>query len=62
MVSRLRYWSFKGSGEGGAKADRVPVAVLLVVPAVLAMLVVDPPRVLLVVGVLYALSGPVMAA
>jgi CDP-diacylglycerol--serine O-phosphatidyltransferase len=62
MVSRIRYWSFKGSGGGGARADRVPFAVLLIVPVGLAMLVVDPPRVLLVVGVLYALSGPAMAA
>ncbi|KAF1708892.1 CDP-diacylglycerol--serine O-phosphatidyltransferase [Pseudoxanthomonas kalamensis DSM 18571] len=59
MVSRIRYWSFKGAG-GGPKADRVPFVVLLLVPIVLAMLVVDPPRVLFVVGVVYALSGPAM--
>ena len=61
MVSRIRYWSFKGSGEGGARADRVPFAVLLVVPVAIAVLVIDLPRVLLAVGVIYALSGPVMA-
>lgn len=58
MVSQIRYWSFKGSGEGGPRADRVPFAVLLVVPVAIAVLVIDPPRVLLAVGVLYALSGP----
>ncbi|KAF1686595.1 CDP-diacylglycerol--serine O-phosphatidyltransferase [Pseudoxanthomonas broegbernensis] len=62
MVSRVRYWSFKGSGEGGARADRVPFAVLLVVPVAIAVLVIDLPRVLLAVGVLYALSGPLLAA
>src|SRR5690606_27089865 len=59
MVSQIRYWSFKGSGEGGPRADRVPFTVLLVVPVVIAVLVIDLPRTLLVVGVLYALSGPV---
>ncbi|WP_028916495.1 CDP-diacylglycerol--serine O-phosphatidyltransferase [Pseudoxanthomonas sp. J35] len=61
MVSRIRYWSFKGSGEGGARADRVPFTVLLVVPVAIALLVIDLPRVLLAVGVIYALSGPAMA-
>ena len=61
MVSRIRYWSFKGSGEGGARADRVPFAVLLGVPVVIAMVVIDPPRVLFAVGILYGLSGPVLA-
>ena len=60
MVSRIRYWSFKGSGEGGARADRVPFAVLLVLPVVIAVLVIDLPRVLLAVGVVYALSGPAL--
>ena len=61
MVSQIRYWSFKGSGEGGPRADRVPFAMLLVVPVAIAVLVIDLPRVLLAVGVLYALSGPLMA-
>jgi CDP-diacylglycerol--serine O-phosphatidyltransferase len=57
MVSRIRFWSFKG-GEKGPRADRVPFLALSVVPIVLAILVIDLPRVLFVVGVLYALSGP----
>jgi CDP-diacylglycerol--serine O-phosphatidyltransferase len=61
MVTSLRYWSFKGSGEGGARADRVPFTVLLLVPVVIAVLVIDLPRVLFAVGLVYALSGPVLA-
>ena len=58
MVSRIRFWSFKGTGEGGAKADRIPFVVLALVPLVLAILFIDLPRTLLAVGVVYALSGP----
>jgi len=58
MVSRIRFWSFKGTGEGGAKADRVPFYVLLLVPVVIAILAMDLPRALLAIGVVYALSGP----
>ncbi|SEK44045.1 CDP-diacylglycerol--serine O-phosphatidyltransferase [Pseudoxanthomonas sp. GM95] len=61
MVSRIRFWSFKGTGKGGAKADRVPFLLVVLVPVVIAILVIDRPRTLLVVGVLYALSGPAMA-
>ena len=39
----------------------MPFAVLLVVPVAIAVLVIDLPRVLLAVGVIYALSGPVLA-
>lgn len=58
MVSRIRFWSFKGTGQGGARADRVPFVALLVVPVAIAIAFIDLPRVLLAVGVLYALSGP----
>ncbi|HEV7271667.1 CDP-diacylglycerol--serine O-phosphatidyltransferase [Pseudoxanthomonas sp.] len=58
MVSRIRFWSFKGTGEGGAKADRIPFVVLALVPLVLAILFIDLPRTLFAVGVVYALSGP----
>jgi len=58
MISRVRFWSFKGSGERGPRSDRVPFVVLALVPVVLAILVIDLPRVLLAVGLLYALSGP----
>ena len=55
---RGRYSSFKGGS--GAKSERVPFFALLIAVAVLVALVLDPPKVLLAVGVLYALSGPVM--
>ena len=58
MVSRIRYSSFKGGT--GPKSERVPFFALLIAVAVLIGLVLDPPKVLLAVGVLYALSGPVM--
>jgi CDP-diacylglycerol--serine O-phosphatidyltransferase len=57
MVSRIRYTSFKGGGRG-ARAERVPFFAIVVAIAVLIALVLDPPRVLLAAGVLYALSGP----
>jgi len=58
MVSRIRYSSFKGGS--GPKSERVPFFALLIVVAILVALVLDPPKVLLGVGMLYALSGPVM--
>jgi len=58
MVSRMRYFSFKG---GGPRHDRVPFLAIVVVLAVLVGIAIDPPRVLLAIGALYALSGPVYA-
>ncbi|XQA77637.1 CDP-diacylglycerol--serine O-phosphatidyltransferase [Xanthomonas sacchari] len=58
MVSRIRFWSFKGSGEKGPRTDRVPFLMLVLAPIVLAVLVIDLARALLAIGVLYALSGP----
>ena len=58
MVSRIRFWSFKGTGEGGAKADRIPFYALFLVPVVIAILAMDLPRALLAIGVVYAFSGP----
>src|SRR6478609_809244 len=59
MVSRVRYSSFKGSGQG-VRSERVPFATILVAVAVLIALWIDPPRVLLAATVLFALSGPVL--
>ncbi len=58
MVSRVRFWSFKGSGDKGPRSDRVPFLALALAPLAIAILVVDLPRVLFAVGVIYALSGP----
>ena len=60
MVSRIRFWSFKGSADS-PRGDRVPFLALAVVAFVIALIALDPPRALLAVGVVYALSGPVMA-
>ena len=57
MVSRIRYTSFKGSGTG-PRSDRVPFVALLIAVAALIALWIDPPKTLLAVCVLYALSGP----
>lgn len=54
MVSRVRYTSFKGE----KKNERVPFWVMLLIVVFLAALVVDAPRVLLLVAASYALSGP----
>jgi len=55
MVSRLRYFSFK---SGGPRSDRIPFLGIIIVLAVLVAIAIDPPSVLLAIGVLYALSGP----
>lgn len=59
MVSPIRYFSFKG---GGPKHDRLPFLSVLVVVAVVAAIAIDPPRVLLAIIGLYALSGPLHTA
>lgn len=56
MVSRVRYFSFKA----WPLSDRVPFIWIPALVVVFGALAVDPPRVLLVVAVLYVLSGPVM--
>ncbi|KIQ96763.1 CDP-diacylglycerol--serine O-phosphatidyltransferase [Lysobacter sp. A03] len=58
MVSPIRYFSFKG---GGPKHDRLPFLSVLVVVAVVAAIAIDPPRVLLAIIAIYAMSGPVHA-
>ncbi|MGH8084233.1 MAG: CDP-diacylglycerol--serine O-phosphatidyltransferase [Lysobacter sp.] len=58
MVSRVRYFSFKG---GGPRHDKLPFLSVVVVLAVLAAIAIDPPVVLLAILGLYALSGPLYA-
>jgi CDP-diacylglycerol--serine O-phosphatidyltransferase len=58
MVSRIRYWSFKSRPD----TERVPFLWILGALGVFVLLAIDPPRVLLAIAVVYALSGPVMAA
>lgn len=56
MVSRVRYYSFKS----GPKGERVPFAWLFVLLLLLVLLAIDLPAVLLTVGILYVLSGPIV--
>ncbi len=58
MVSRVRYFSFKG---GGSRHDKLPFLSVVVVLAVLAGIAINPPLVLLTIIGLYALSGPTYA-
>lgn len=54
MVSNFRYYSFK-------KFDlkkRVPFALMLVLVLVMGVVTIDPPRILLLIAITYALSGP----
>jgi CDP-diacylglycerol--serine O-phosphatidyltransferase len=54
MVSNFRYFSFK-------KFDmrrRVPFVLMLVLVLVLGVVTIDPPSVLLLMAIAYALSGP----
>ncbi|HRQ65807.1 MAG TPA: CDP-diacylglycerol--serine O-phosphatidyltransferase [Xanthomonadaceae bacterium] len=56
MVSRIRYYSFKSLPLG----DRVPFIWIPLLVGIFVLLAIDPPRVLLTIGVAYVLSGPVM--
>ncbi|NBB94043.1 MAG: CDP-diacylglycerol--serine O-phosphatidyltransferase [Gammaproteobacteria bacterium] len=56
MVSRVRYFSFKA----GPRGDRVPFAWIFLLLVLLVLLAIDLPAVLLTVGILYVLSGPVI--
>lgn len=56
MVSRVRYSSFKQVGVSG----RVPFVAVLIVVAVFVAISINPPEVLFVCALAYALSGPVL--
>lgn len=55
MVSNVKYYSFKDLDLKG----RVPFVVILVVVLAFAVVFSDPPRVLLLLFLAYAISGPV---
>ena len=57
MVSRFRYFSFKSLPMGDRQ--RVPFVWMVVAVLLLALLILDTPRVLFVGFTLYLLSGPV---
>lgn len=56
MVSRIKYRSFKDLDP----KNRVPFIVLLAIVGTIALISFDPPRVLFVMALAYALSGPVV--
>ncbi|WP_373332429.1 CDP-diacylglycerol--serine O-phosphatidyltransferase [Thiopseudomonas alkaliphila] len=58
MVSNVKYYSFKDFDFKG----RVPFVVMLIAVLAFAIFVTDPPRVLLVVFLAYAASGPIYMA
>lgn len=55
MVSNIKYYSFKDLDLKG----RVPFVAILVVVLVFAVVLSDPPRILLMIFIVYAASGPV---
>jgi CDP-diacylglycerol--serine O-phosphatidyltransferase len=57
MVSNVKYYSFKDLDLKG----RVPFVAILVVVLIFAVVFSDPPRVLLLIFLAYALSGPVQS-
>ena len=57
MVSNLPYYSFKDLGANG----RVPFVVILAVIGVFVLIFIDPPKVLLIMGLVYTISGPILA-
>jgi len=54
MVSRIRFFSFRAW-----PGDRVPFWFLLLIVAVIIALLIDAPKVIFGVAVVYVLSGPV---
>lgn len=58
MVSNIRYLSFKDVNF----AHKVPFAVVFGICMVIAIVMVDPPRVLLILALCYALYAPILTA
>jgi CDP-diacylglycerol--serine O-phosphatidyltransferase len=56
MFSRVRYFS----GKSWPIGDRIPIGALFLLVLLLVLLAIDPPTVLMMVGVVYVLSGLVI--
>ena len=56
MFSRIRYFS----GKGWPSGDRIPLYVLFLVVLVFVLLALNPPAVLLLIGLVYVSSGVVV--
>lgn len=62
MVSGIRYPSFKGGArKEGAEPERVPSWTPLLMVLVLGAIMVDPPKVIFALGVLFVSGGPLLA-
>jgi CDP-diacylglycerol--serine O-phosphatidyltransferase len=58
MFSRVRYFS----GKSWPTGDRIPTGFLFLVVLVFVLLAIDPPTVMMVIGIIYVASGLVMTA
>jgi CDP-diacylglycerol--serine O-phosphatidyltransferase len=56
MFSRVRYFS----GKSWPRGDRIPTGFLFLVVLVFVLLAIDPPSVLMAIGIIYVASGLVM--
>ena len=56
MFSRVRYFS----GKSWPRGDRIPAGFLFLVVLVFVLLAIDPPTVLMLIGIIYVSSGPVV--
>lgn len=56
MFSRFRYFSFKAGPPG----DRVSTLWIFAIVLVLVLLATDPPTVLMIIGLTYIVSGPIL--
>jgi CDP-diacylglycerol--serine O-phosphatidyltransferase len=56
MFSRVRYFS----GKSWPRGDRIPTGFLFLVVLVFVLLAIDPPTVLMVIGVVYVSSGLIL--
>jgi len=56
MFSRVRYFS----GKSWPTGDRIPTGFLFLVVLVFVLLAIDPPSVMMVIGIIYVASGLVM--
>ena len=56
MFSRVRYFS----GKSWPTGDRIPTGFLFLVVLVFVLLAIDPPTVMMIIGIIYVTSGLVM--
>lgn len=56
MVSNIPFYSFKDIGTKG----RVPFSMMLAMISVFVFIFIDPPKILLLMSVIYVVSGPVI--